>query len=63
MDINKQHLIDDIKYFEEQENFQIMLRDSCEKGSVDYTMHQKSFETYFRAHTAFRLLLDKANKH
>ena len=49
MDISKQHLIDDIKYFEDEENMQLHLRDGCEKYSDDYNYHQKAFGTYCRA--------------
>lgn len=62
MNINKQHLIGDIKYFEDQENLQIMLRDGCDKSSGDYKYHQETLETYLRAQIAFRLLLERARQ-
>jgi len=48
MEIGK-HLEADIKYFEEQEELFLTLRDSNQKYSEDYNYYQRLFGIHYRA--------------
>ncbi len=48
MNIKKQ-LEKDVKYLSEEEDFQLLLRDGCEKYSEDYNYHQNVFGIMCRA--------------